>query len=242
MLARCGIVGGCRSCLLLLHLQVEVDARSPVGSRVLAQPLHARPPARRNGCSIAVGSRENERVPPSGHQEGRNGCSIAVGSRAGRHQRDPRLSPRQKWMLDRCGIERSSTPSAESRQLVHIVGMDAPRSLWDREASSAMTPRAMTSSSKWMLDRCGIERRHSCGTPCRRLLVEMDARSLWDREVRARSKRAGRAWSRNGCSIAVGSRGHGALAGRDARARVRNQRMLDRCGIERACRARPASA
>jgi hypothetical protein len=100
------------------------------------------------------------------------------------------------------------------------------------ERDRAGQGRAPSDASKSMLDRFGIESVRSPTPPWPAGWVEVDARSLWDRE-KGRPSRPTVYWrSRSRCSIALGSRVEKL---RDVYVHIESSKsMLDRFGIERA--------
>ena len=209
----------------------------------------------RDRCSMAVGSRQDgcrcQGLGPRPSRSMLDGCGIETSTRRGA----PRwLELRSRSMLDGCGIETTASATRILRA-ERSVAIDA-RWLWDRDSTRADVAAAPRVGSRSMLDGCGIEtstreasavrsgdrsrsmldgcgietKRSRNGLPQASGQVAIDARWLWDRDLRSRRVRRRPVDGRDRCSMAVGSRPHDVRA--TASARPRSRSMLDGCGIE----------
>ena len=202
----------------------------------------------RDRCSMAVESRQNPEEQDTFAVDGRDRCSMAVESRP-----TIGLAAYSRWRgRDRCSMAMGSRLEAsgdvrceglevaiDARWLwdrdtgAAVVGADAlrrDRCSWDRDNNTARAGFVRGSSSRSMLDGCGIETVHDKLTPTveqvvaidarclwdrdtehkrtadARLAVAIDARWLWDRDWRSRCQSRGKSLRHDRCSMTVGSR------------------------------------
>ena len=237
MLDGCGIETGVAARSPSRRCDVAIDARWLWDRDWRRGATGERGAARRDRCSMAVGSRPtHRRAATTASLRGRDRCSMAVGSRPMPPRASVESTPSgSRSMLDGCGIEttrRAARDACRRRRdrcsmavgSRRVVSAGRPRRHACRRdrCSMAVGSRLTTMtraapSLRWsrsMLDGCGIETTASAdarGTP---RAVAIDARWLWDRDSSAFTGRR--------CS------------------RPTSRSMLDGCGIETAtCRSRP---
>ena len=156
----------------------------------------------RNGCSVALGSRQAVALVSGEHQEvGTDARSPWDRDRGQHDRRSPRM-PRRNGCSVALGSRQGRGRDDERDQLQ--VGTDA-RSPWDRDRELVASPRARRLMS-----------RNGCSV------------ALGSRRERPRGHTPGTR-GRNGCSVALGSR-HALLPFRGRR--LTSERMLGRLGIE----------